>query len=106
MRTIFKHLFRQMDSYDIDMETLYRKRAQGAKIIDVRSRREYLEGHIKGSINIPDYEINKKFERIFKDYNQTIILYCSSGARSKKVCKKLLKKGYTNIFNLYGGIEN
>ncbi len=106
MKLVFKHLFRQMDKYDIDIETLYRMKLQGAKIVDVRSRREYSEGNIKGSINIPDYEINKEFEKIFKDYNQTIILYCSSGARSKKACKKLLKKGYTNIFNLYGGIEN
>ena len=34
-----------------------------------------------------------------------IILYCSSGNRSKNACKKLIKKGYTNIYNLYGGIE-
>ena len=106
MKTIFKRLFRHMDKYDIDMETLKKMKLYGAKIVDVRSRREYSEGHVSGSINIPDYEINREFEKIFKDYNQTIILYCSSGARSKKACRKLLKKGYTNIFNLYGGIDN
>ena len=95
-----------MDKYDIDMENLNIMKLQGAKIVDVRSRREYSEGHISGSINIPDYEINRKFEKVFQDYNQTIILYCSSGVRSKKACKKLIKKGYTNIFNLYGGIDN
>ena len=57
MKTIFRHLFRQMDVYDIDLETLYKMKAQGAKIVDVRSSREYSEGHIAGSINIPDYEI-------------------------------------------------
>ena len=106
MKAIFMHLFRQLDTYDIDIETLFRMKARGSKIVDVRSKREYEEGHISGSINIPDYEINREFEKFFKDYNQTIILYCSSGARSKKACKKLLKKGYTNIFNLYGGIDN
>lgn len=106
MKAIFKHLFRQLDTYDIDMERLFRMKARGAKIVDVRSKREYSEGHISGSINIPDYEINREFERFFKDYNQTIILYCSSGARSKKACKKLIKKGYKNIYNLYGGVEN
>ena len=106
MKTILKNLFRHMDKYDIDMENLNIMKLQGAKIVDVRSRREYSEGHISGSINIPDYEINRKFEKVFQDYNQTIILYCSSGVRSKKACKKLIKKGYTNIFNLYGGIDN
>ena len=106
MKTIFKHLFRQMDVYDIDLETLYKMKAQGAKIVDVRSSREYAEGHISGSINIPDYEINKKFYNIFTNYNQLIVLYCSTGRRSKNVCKKLLKRGYKNIYNLYSGIDN
>lgn len=105
MKTIF-NLFRHTDIYDIDLETLYNMKIQGAKIVDVRSKREFEEGHIEGSINIPDYEINSKFEKLFTNYNQIIVLYCSSGERSKKVCKKLLKKGYTNVFNLYGGIDN
>ncbi len=105
MKILFKHLFRHTDVYDIDMETLYRMKTQGAKIVDVRSKREYGEGHIEGSINIPDYEINKTFESIFFNHNQLIVLYCSTGKRSKNACKKLIKKGYTNIFNLYGGIE-
>ena len=105
MKTIF-NLFRHTDIYDIDLETLYNMKIQGAKIVDVRSKREFEEGHIDGSINIPDYEINSKFEKLFTNYNQIIVLYCSSGERSKKVCKKLLKKGYTNVFNLYGGIDN
>ena len=106
MKRIFKHLFRQMDNNDIDIETLKRLQNQGTRIVDVRSKREYEEGHINGSINIPEYEINSKFEKIFMDYNETIILYCSTGARSKRACKKLIKKGYTNIYNLYGGIES
>ena len=106
MKTIFKCLFRHVDKYDIDMETLQTMNLQGAKIVDVRSRREYSEGHIEGSINIPDYEITNRFKQIFMDHNQTIVLYCNSGVRSKKACKKLIKKGYTNIFNLYGGIDN
>jgi len=105
LKILFKHLFRHTDVYDIDMETLYRMKTQGAKIVDVRSKREYGEGHIEGSINIPDYEINKTFESIFFNHNQLIVLYCSTGKRSKNACKKLIKKGYTNIFNLYGGIE-
>lgn len=99
------NVFRQMENFDIDYEELEKMKLNGAKIVDVRSNREYLEGHIEGSINIPDYEINKKFEKIFTDHNQIIILYCSSGNRSKNACKKLIKKGYSNIYNLYGGIE-
>ena len=101
-----KNLFRQVENYDIDYEELKRMKLNGAQIVDVRNNREYSEGHIEGSINIPDYEINKKFEKIFTNHNQIIILYCSSGNRSKNACKKLIRRGYTNIFNLYEGIEN
>ena len=100
-----KNLFRQVENYDIDYEELKRMKLNGAQIVDVRNNREYSEGHIDGSINIPDYEINRKFEKIFTDHNQVIILYCSSGNRSKNACKKLIKKGYTNVYSLYGGIE-
>ena len=31
-------------------------------------------------------------------------MYCSIGARSENVGEKFIKKGYTNVFNLYGGI--
>ena len=99
-----KHLYREMDKNDIDIETLYKMKMEGATIIDVRSKREYNEGHIEDSINIPDYEINKTIENVIKDYNQIIILYCSSGTRSKKACKNLVKKGYFNVYNLYEGI--
>ena len=64
-----------MDKYDIDMETLKKMKLYGAKIVDVRSRREYSEGHISGSINIPDYEINKEFEKIFKDFAEKSSLF-------------------------------
>ena len=31
-------------------------------------------------------------------------MYCSVGYRSEKISEKLEKLGYTNIYNLYGGI--
>ncbi len=59
-----------------------------------------------GSINIPEYEINSKVVKILNDVNKEIVVYCESGTRSKKACKKLSKLNYTNVFNLYGGLEN
>jgi rhodanese-related sulfurtransferase len=32
------------------------------------------------------------------------VVYCSLGIRSKTVAHKLIQGGYTNVFNLYGGI--
>ena len=33
-----------------------------------------------------------------------IVVYCSIGVRSAKIAQQLKDEGYTNVFNLYGGI--
>ena len=34
-----------------------------------------------------------------------IIVYCASGNRSKQAAQKLIDMGYTNVYNLYGGLD-
>ena len=95
-----------MEKYDITLEELKQKQIDGAEVIDVRNKREYEEGHIEGSINVPEYEINEDFKNIIINKNKPIIIYCSSGYRSKSAYKKLKNMGYTEVYNLYGGLEN
>ena len=33
-----------------------------------------------------------------------IVVYCSLGVRSEDIAEKLKNKGYTKVYNLYGGI--
>ena len=103
---IYKKIFRNINEYDITYDELKSKQLNGAQIIDVRSTQEYEEGHIQGAINIPEYKINENVEKILKNKNEEIVVYCSSGSRSIKAYKKLSKFGYKNIFNLYGGTDN
>lgn len=60
-------------------------------IIDVRTKEEYDESHIKSSINIPYDEINKD-SNIDKD--KVVFVYCRSGVRSKKAYDTLKNLGY------------
>lgn len=71
-------------------------------IIDVRTKTEYEQGHIKGAINIPLANITNQ---ITYKKNNPIAVYCRTGKRSLEAAKKLAKIGYTNIYDL-GGIEN
>ena len=100
-----KRLTRSMDKYDIDEQELYNMQKQGAKIIDVRSPQEYKENHIDGAILIPEYELESKAKEILLDDDETIVVYCSSGIRSKRAQQTLNKMGYNNVFNLYNGLE-
>ena len=86
-------------------DKLLEKVKEGAVLIDVRTRQEFLEGHLDGAILIPYYEIESKIKGVVPDNNKTIIVYCKNGGRSQKACSSLKKLGYSDIYNLKGGIE-
>lgn len=69
-------------------------------IVDVRSEQEFKEGHINGAINIPLYKVKSDFQKKIKNKNEYIVLYCTSGIRSKKAQNILISMGYTNVYNL------
>lgn len=99
MKEYFK---RKIDKDDITIEELENLRKKGVKIIDVRSPQEYKEGHIDGAISIPEYEIKKEIiDKI--NPKEEIVVYCSSGQRSKKAKDKLERLGYEKVYNLYNG---
>ena len=72
-------------------------------ILDVRRPDEYATGHIPGAINIPNETIGTAEIPELPDKEQLILVYCRSGRRSKEASEKLVKLGYTNIFE-FGGI--
>lgn len=72
-------------------------------IIDSRTDEEFAQGHIKGAIMIPEYEIAQKAEKEIPDKNKLILVYCRSGRRSKIAAAELVKLGYTNVKE-FGGI--
>lgn len=96
---------RNLQSRDITIEELRSKAAQGAILIDVRSNQEYREGHLQGAINIPDFEIANRVQKEIPKRNQLIVLYCQYGGRSKNAMVTMKKMGYTNVYNLYGGLD-
>lgn len=71
---------------------------QGAIIIDVRTKGEFEQGHIKKSVNIPVNILSANLTK-FKDKNKPVITCCASGARSA-MAKNILKlNGYSQVFN-------
>jgi phage shock protein E len=70
---------------------------QGAEIIDVRTKGEFVAGHIKGSKNIPLNTIGN--QNHLKDKEKQYILCCASGMRSGSAKSILKSKGFTNVYN-------
>lgn len=65
-------------------------------LIDVRTKTEYDSMHIINSINIPIDSINSGNFNLPKD--SKIMVYCSSGTRSKTAIMLLNKMGYDKIY--------
>lgn len=74
-------------------------------ILDVRTEKEYADGHIPDAILIPDYEIAERAENELTDKSQLILVYCRSGRRSKNAAEKLAEMGYSNVKEFGGIIE-
>ena len=72
-------------------------------ILDSREKEEYNVSHIPNAKWIGYETFNSgNLNNIPKD--SKIIVYCTVGYRSEKTAEKLIKLGYTNVSNLYGGI--
>jgi len=76
------------------------------QLVDVRTPKEYTEGHIKDAKNINFYDDNF-IDQISKlDKDKEIYIYCRSGGRSGKAAKQLEAAGFTKVYDLQGGFKN
>lgn len=76
------------------------------QLIDVRTPQEYNSACIKNAKNIDIFSRNFITEVSKLNKQQPVYVYCRSGARSKKASKKLATLGFTEIYDLKGGILN
>lgn len=76
-----------------------------AILLDAREENEYNVSHIEGAtfVGYNTFKIETVVNSI-EDKNTKIVVYCSLGIRSEDVAEKLKKVGFTDVYNLYGGI--
>lgn len=101
-----KHIFRQSYQISYIEAKQIMKEDPLAILLDVRSKQEYNEYHLDGAVCIPNFEIANQIPKVIENKNQTIIVYCKSGARSKKTISILKKMGYQSLYEIAGGIDN
>jgi rhodanese-related sulfurtransferase len=74
---------------------------KGMTLLDIRTAKEYRQGHIPGSVHVLLEEVGGKAKKLRKD--KDMVVYCQSGNRSIWAIKRLMGMGFTNLYNLKGG---
>jgi rhodanese-related sulfurtransferase len=76
----------------------------GLITLDVRTPGEFSEGHIDGALLIDFQSGNFENEIASLDKSKTYAVYCRSGSRSGEAVKVMSDAGFTNLYNLDGGV--
>jgi rhodanese-related sulfurtransferase len=74
-------------------------------MLDVRTAGEFKEGAIGEAQNISVTELSGKLSTLKVDKNEPVLVYCLTGARSSRAASMLVKNGFTQVYNLAGGIN-
>lgn len=92
--------------YDAEFPVLRPEQIRNLKnyqILDTREREEFEVSHIQGArwVGFETFELNATQDL---DKDRPVLVYCTVGARSQEIGKKLKDAGFNQVFNLYGGI--
>lgn len=86
-----------------------------ALYVDVRSVKEFVQGHAAGAINIPLLDFNEEFGQMMPNSDflkvfeanvpkdKVLVVGCQVGGRSQKACEHLAMNGYAILHNIVGG---
>ncbi len=76
-----------------------------AILIDVRKQSQFAQFHIKGFKNIPLSQIKKATAEL-PDKNIEIVIMSQTGSAGNEACKRLKRRGFTNLTNVQGGMSS
>jgi len=90
-----------MKSITVEELKHWKDNSENFQLIDVREHYEHESANINGE-HIPMGEIVNNLNRISRD--KKVVIHCKSGARSAAVTNALTEMGFSNVYNLEGGI--
>lgn len=76
-----------------------------AIVLDVRSAKEFAEGHIKGAINISYDELADRLAEVSQFKTKKVVVYCRSGRRAGIAETLLEENGFKNLKHLDGDMK-
>jgi rhodanese-related sulfurtransferase len=77
---------------------------KNALVLDVREDSEYKSGHVLNATHIPLGKLGERIGELEKYKDKPIVVVCRSGNRSCSASALLGKQGFTQAYNLAGGM--
>lgn len=74
-------------------------------LVDVRTEREYLAGHLRNAEWIPRGKLEFAIGSMEIPADRQIVLYCRTGSRAALAARALQDMGYSNVYSLAGGFK-
>ena len=78
---------------------------KNAIVLDVREPSEYDAGHVLNSKLVPLGKLKERIGELEKYRDKPIVVVCKSGSRSGTACFILGKQGFSQAYNLAGGVQ-
>lgn len=86
-----------------ELKKMIKDEEQSVQLIDVRPPAQFSRFHIYGFNNIPLKEIRSHANMLSKD--KKVVLICQTGAQGNEACKRLKRRGFTDLANVRGGLS-
>ena len=74
-------------------------------LLDVRSAKEYNQGHIAGAINVSYDNVESQLAQLTKYQQSKVVVYCRSGRRAGIAEQVLAENGFSHLRHLTGDMN-
>lgn len=97
---MFANTIKEIDAYEL--AKWIQEADKSLRIIDVRQMQEIATGTVPKAEALPLYTLPIRLHELSP--NERTVIVCRSGARSAQACMFLQQHGFSNVYNLRGGM--
>ena len=95
--------FDLIEKEPLEVKAMLDENSSSIMLLDVREKWEFDLCHIPKSIHMPIAEVILRISELEK--TNPIIIICHNGRRSLHIGLELIEKGFDNVINLKGGVD-
>ena len=74
-------------------------------MVDVRSKKEFDEGHVPGARHLPFWQVGRQWRTLASMRESPVVVYCGHGPRAYIAGAALKRRGFTKIAYLAGHMK-